>query len=106
MVDIKELFEGLVIEDYAKQQEKLLEQKAKDEDLARAYHMMSKVADGKRVLWDIMSFCGVFQLSMTGNSYTYFNEGKRQVGLYLLTMLKMGGAMEDLEKIEALKPNG
>ena len=38
---------------------------------------------GRRVIWDLLSFCGIFRSSFTGNSTTFFNEGGRNVGLRL-----------------------
>lgn len=39
---------------------------------------------GKGVIWDIMSRCDIFGVSHTGNSQTYFKEGRRSIGLELL----------------------
>lgn len=39
---------------------------------------------GRSVIWGIMSSCDIFGTSMTGNSQTYFKEGKRALGLELL----------------------
>lgn len=39
---------------------------------------------GRRVMWWLLAECGVFRTSMTGNSMTYFNEGKRDIGLRLM----------------------
>lgn len=44
--------------------------------------VMSTV-QGRRVINRIMEFCGMFRTSFTGNSYTFFNEGQRNVGLFL-----------------------
>lgn len=41
-------------------------------------------AAGKRVLSDLLNSCGVFEGSFTGNSRTFFNEGRREIGLILL----------------------
>lgn len=40
---------------------------------------------GRRFIWRYLSICGVFKLSFTGNSETFFNEGQRNVGLRLMT---------------------
>jgi len=40
---------------------------------------------GRRFIWRYLELCGVFKSSFTGNSETFFNEGKRVVGL---TMIK------------------
>ena len=34
----------------------------------------------QRVLVDILNYCMVNQMTMTGNTWTYFNEGRRDVG--------------------------
>ena len=101
---IDEISEGLYLEDYAKAQEKQLKQKLENDSLLLAYKSLLNNPDGKRVLWDILEMCGVFQLSMTGSSWTYFNEGKRQIGLYLMTMLNIGNKFEDVLGFQKLKP--
>lgn len=40
---------------------------------------------GRRFIWRYMGDCGLFSLSFTGNSTTFFNEGMRNIGLKLLT---------------------
>lgn len=42
---------------------------------------------GRRFYWKTLSDCGVFRTSFTGNSTTFFNEGKREIGLMLLADL-------------------
>ncbi|MCF8034672.1 MAG: hypothetical protein K9K66_04425 [Desulfarculaceae bacterium] len=44
---------------------------------------------GKRVLQHLLDRAHVFQSSMTGNAWTNFLEGERQMGLHLLAMLAM-----------------
>jgi hypothetical protein len=39
---------------------------------------------GRAFMWRLLSSCGVFRTSFTGNASTYFNEGKRQIGLEVL----------------------
>lgn len=39
---------------------------------------------GRRFIWKTLSRCGVFKISFTGSSQTFFNEGERSIGLYLL----------------------
>jgi hypothetical protein len=104
MTDLAELAEGLYIEDYVLDEKKELEKKLKNESLLLSYKTLLNNPDGKRVLWDILSMCGVFQLSFTGNSRTYFNEGKRQIGLYIMTMLNVGNQFEDVVGFQKLRP--
>lgn len=39
---------------------------------------------GRRLMWRWLDKCGVFRTSMTGNSHTFFNEGRRDIGLQLM----------------------
>lgn len=39
---------------------------------------------GRRIAWRLLSKAGVFRTSMTGNSQTFFNEGRRDMGLWVL----------------------
>lgn len=45
--------------------------------------------DGRLVFQYLMDYCDVFAMTMTGNSWTFFNEGKRDVGLMLLNLREM-----------------
>lgn len=36
---------------------------------------------GRRFMWRLLSTCGVYRTSFTGNSETFLREGRRQVGL-------------------------
>lgn len=44
---------------------------------------------GRRFYWDLMVHCGIFKTSMTGTSQTFFNEGRRNVGLKLISELNL-----------------
>lgn len=46
-----------------------------------------KTKAGKDVIWRILEECGVYHNTFTGNSQTYFLEGKREVGLFILSIL-------------------
>ena len=39
---------------------------------------------GRRIMWRLLAMSGVYRLSYTGNSETYFREGQRSVGLRLI----------------------
>jgi hypothetical protein len=54
--------------------------------------------DGKVIFSDLMEQTMVFQTTFTGNSNTYFNEGKRAIGLYLLK-LKRESFQKPIESI-------
>lgn len=38
---------------------------------------------GRRFLWTLLGQCGLYEISFTGNSETFFREGARNVGLKL-----------------------
>lgn len=41
-------------------------------------------AEGRRFVWRVIGEAGVFKGSFTGNSETFFREGKRDMGLFVL----------------------
>lgn len=43
---------------------------------------------GKDVLWNILSMCNLYGDNFTGNSQTFYLEGKRSIGLEILQMLE------------------
>lgn len=53
-------------------------------EISDLQHVLS-TEQGRRFTWNLLSYCGVFQTSMTGDNFTYFREGMRQVGLKLMT---------------------
>ena len=42
---------------------------------------------GRRFVWMLLESTGVFRSSFTGNSTTFFNEGQRNVGLMVLSLI-------------------
>lgn len=43
---------------------------------------------GRAFLWKHLSVCGIYSVSFTGDNYTFFKEGKRSVGLELMTEIE------------------
>ena len=103
---IKEAFEGLPLENLKKKQEELDKNKLENEELLRAYSFLAEHPAGKMVLWDVLSRCHIFESTFTGNSRTFFQEGERSIGLYVLFMLQIGSSLESIDKIKGLKPDG
>lgn len=58
--------------------------KKKQEQYKRDLNAVLSTPEGERVLYEIVSRCGIYQKSFTGNSETFFREGKRVVGLSVL----------------------
>lgn len=42
---------------------------------------------GRRIVWRLLEWTGVFKSSFTGNSETFFREGMRNVGLILMARI-------------------
>lgn len=53
---------------------------------------VTKSTAGKEIIWSILAMCGLYSESFTGNSQTFYMEGKRAVGLEILQV------MEDADK--------
>lgn len=58
-----------------------------EQGIARAIEAIADTAQGREFLWWLFEICGVFTTSYTGNSDTYFNEGRRAVGNEVLHRL-------------------
>ena len=57
----------LLDELFAKERKIEAAQKHDNEQLLYDYRIVLQTAEGRRVLWDIMSMCHLYSLSMTGN---------------------------------------
>ena len=47
-----------------------------------------KTRHGKDVIWHILSLCNIYSDTFTGNSQTFYLEGRRSVGLQVLQLLE------------------
>lgn len=43
---------------------------------------------GRNFVWNVLTYAGIFLDSFTGNSHTDYNEGRRSLGLKLITVLE------------------
>ena len=75
---------------------------AADESAVKNSKAKAKREDGLLVFHDLLQKAGVYRISFTGNSSTFFNEGKRSLGLELLEMME-NSKPESLIKIIKLK---
>jgi len=57
--------------------------------LKKDYKDVFQSAAGQRVLDDLLFRAQIFQTTFTGNSKTYFNEGRRDLGLYIFKMVNV-----------------
>lgn len=61
-----------------KDQERVIrKRKLEKEDLAKVL----ETPEGLRFLWRVLEIAGIYRTTFTGNSYSFFNEGRRSVGL-------------------------
>ncbi len=60
-----------------------LERKRRERDLNDVRKVLLS-PEGRRLIWRLMSYARIFKPSYTGNSETFFNEGRRDVGLLIL----------------------
>lgn len=42
---------------------------------------------GRRFMWRLLEQTGLYKTSFTGNSTTFFNEGQRNIGLWLISQV-------------------
>jgi hypothetical protein len=70
------------------------EQKRLDRDFEKERQALIKSVrevagspSGEHVIWEILSMCGLYTTTFTGNSQGAFLEGKRSIGIEILEML-------------------
>lgn len=62
----------------------------KERDIAAGLGEAMASRQGRAFLRWLLGECGVYRTSFTGNSTTFFNEGKRDVGLQVLARVTTG----------------
>ena len=80
--------------------------KRKPSGLSLAYQRVLATPEGRRVLWELMEFCGVYTESFTGNSQTFYNEGRRAVGLKVINDILDVDPGLYLSMIREFRPKG
>jgi hypothetical protein len=50
--------------------------------------MFASTRQGKIFMWQILGLCNLYTSTFTGNSQTFYLEGKRDVGLDILKLLE------------------
>lgn len=61
-----------------------------------------KTEEGKWVLSRILQITGIDTLSFTGNSFTYFKEGRREVGIQIKNLILSLGYEEGTDALRAI----
>lgn len=60
-------------------------EKGQREQQIREMQQVLATPQGKRVLWRLLERCGVYKTSISTDPYaTYYNEGERNIGLYVM----------------------
>lgn len=75
---------------------------AREHELADVLWLMQH-AKGRRFMWRLLSRAMVFQTTFTGNSTTFFNEGRRALGLELLADVNNVALPEYMQMTEEAK---
>lgn len=74
-------------------------ERAREEQLADAYRDVLRTPAGRRVLWDILERCKLFETITVQSSIIYTLSGRRDVGLELMAQL----AQEDEEMLDLMQ---
>lgn len=61
-----------------------LKEKDREKQALDDVKFILSTTQGRRFIWRLISLCGVYRSSFTGNSTTFFNEGGRNIGLQLV----------------------
>ena len=81
------------------------EKSREENDKMDIQHILSSI-NGRRFLWGILQFCGVFETSFNQNTnQTMFNEGQRNVGLRLLSKIQEADAAAYITMVKEYEGN-
>ena len=55
------------------------------DQILKDYREVLSIPAGRRLLYHILGMCGIYHVSFTGNSRHFFNDGMKQIGVWLLS---------------------
>lgn len=88
-----------------KEEQQVLHDKQRRQQLDDIQWLMGHET-GRRLMWRLLEVSGVFRTSFTGNSETFFREGRRDVGLRFLADIDEVAAEDYLKMTQEAKTNG
>jgi len=56
--------------------------------IKHAMREVMKTTSGRTLMWEILDLCGLYSQVFTGNSQTFYLEGKRSIGLSILQIMQ------------------
>lgn len=63
--------------------------KIKNELLENAVLKLATSDEGRRFIYHVLDICGIHTSSFTGNSQTFYLEGRRSVGLEIIGLMEI-----------------
>lgn len=70
------------------QQERVAKkQENKRQQLQEDYHALLNSPNGRRVLWDIIAYCKVFETIWDPSAKIHFNSGRQDVGHFVMAQI-------------------
>ena len=91
--------DGPTIDDVVRREENIhRKQRTKEQNLNLAIKSVFGNKQGRQVLYHILSLCEIYHSAFTGNSTTFFNEGKREIGLRLIDLVGIDTYIKTLEE--------
>lgn len=79
--------------------QRLQEQTRREQEVNDLKWLMAH-KQGRRIMWRLLEFAGVYRTSFTGNSETFFREGQRNVGLKFLAEVQENSPDEYLKMLK------
>ena len=77
----------------------------KNQDLEDLKWVLS-TRQGRRFMWKLLEGCNIFKSCFTGNSSTFYNEGRRDVGLEVFNkVVRFQDSYLEMQKENTVKEN-
>lgn len=67
-----------------------------NQKIRECFQKLIREKEGALFFWALLMETGLFDPSMTGNSFTFHNEGKRAIGIWILKHFESMGILDDM----------